>query len=301
MKKICLILLVICLLFATACEQPTEEPEPTIDPHEGEIQVSDGNGGLMWVPEAENLTPFAPEAELFSVTDGDVGYSGDGWTLRRGIDVSSYQGDIDWQAVADSGVSFAIIRCAWRGYTSGTLNVDDRFHQNIEGALAAGLDVGIYIYSQAINVYEAAEEAIFTVDLIRDYEVSLPVFFDWELPSGTDVRTENVDGTTLTDCCLEFCRLIESAGYTPGVYTYINLAYFKYELNRLDGLTIWMANPGSQPTFYYDYTYWQYSFTGNVPGIEGETDLDVMFIPLKTEPAAEPLPSEISTTDGETP
>lgn len=249
----------------------------TPDPHEGMIEVSDGSGGLIWVNEAPELTPFALDTSAFSVTNGLAAYSGEDCTLMRGVDVSDHQGDIDWQAVAASGVEFAIIRCGWRGYGGGSLNEDGCFRQNIEGAQRVGLKVGVYFFSQAISIFEAAEEAVYAESLLEDYTLDLPVFFDWELIGTEPARTDNVDGGTVTDAALEFCRLMESAGYETGVYAYLNLAYFTYDLNRLKDITIWMGDPGTWPEFYYEHDIWQYSVTGGVPGIEGDVDLDVIY------------------------
>ena len=257
---------------------PTPVPTATPDPHEGEVQVRDPAGGTMWVPEAPSLTVFGREATDFTVSDQIPYYSGSGLTMRRGIDVSDHQNEIDWEAVADYGIEFAIIRCGYRSYAEGIVNEDKRFRENIEGALDAGLDVGIYFFSQATNVVEAAEEALFVLGLIEEYDVTLPVFFDWENIGIAEARTDDVDGETLTACCLEFCQLIEAAGYEPGMYSYLNLAYFQYELDQLEGITLWMGDPGTMPIFYYDHNFWQYSYTATVPGIEVDVDLDAMYI-----------------------
>lgn len=260
--------------------EPTVTPSPTAtpDPYEGMVEVFDGYGGMMWIEESEVLEPFAMDINAFAMNNDQTLYNGTGWTLKRGIDVSTYQNEIDWQAVADSGVEFAIIRCAWRGYGEGNLYEDEYFRQNIEGALAAGLEVGVYVFSQAVNILEAAEEAVFVAKLLEGYEVTLPVFYDWERPEDENARTRNTDGETITACCLEFCKLMEAAGYTPGVYMYLHLAYFDYDLDQLEGLYIWMGNPSAYPEFYYDHKMWQYSFTGSVPGIEGDVDLDVIYM-----------------------
>jgi GH25 family lysozyme M1 (1,4-beta-N-acetylmuramidase) len=276
-------LVVVCLLSGcfgrqTAEESPSEEAvEETPDIHAGQIEVADGYGGTMWVDEAENLTPFPLDTSAFVRSGDDVTYTGEDYTLVRGIDVSDHQTEIDWQAVADSGIEFAIIRCGWRGYSGGSLNEDTTFRQNMEGAKAAGLKVGVYFFSQATSMVEGAEEAIFALNLLEGYSLDLPVFFDWEEIGVESARTDNVSGETVTAAALEFCRLVESAGYDSGIYAYLNLAYFTYDLNQLEGITIWMGNPGSAPEFYYDHTYWQYSFTGSVDGIQGDVDLDVIF------------------------
>ncbi len=271
--------LLVCVLSGCGREEtPEPTPTPTPDPHAGQIQVSDGSGGLMWVDEAEELTPFALDTSAFSVSDGVVTYAGEDCAFLRGIDVSAYQGEIDWQSVAEAGIDFAIIRCGGRGYTAGGLYEDEYFRRNIEGAQAAGLMVGAYFFSQAVSLVEAAEEAVYTVSLLDGYALDLPVFFDWELIGTGDARTDSVDGQTVTEACLEFCRLLESSGYETGVYAYLNLAYFTYELNSLKDVTIWMGDPGAWPEFYYEHSFWQYSFTGSVAGIDGDVDLDVMYV-----------------------
>ena len=258
---------------------PSPTPEPTEDPHANDVLVPDGAGGFMWTRRADNLTPFPYDRHDFTVDRQRVVYSGDSSLgFRLGIDVSDHQRTIDWQAVAADGVEFAIIRCAYRGYSAGALQGDSRFYENIEGALAAGLDVGVYIFSQAVTVEEAAEEARFVLDALEGYDLTLPVFYDWEDITDAAARTDNMDGNTLTACALEFCRVIEEGGYESGVYVYMNLAYFTYDLDQFQGVTLWFAQPGSRPEFYYDHDYWQYSFTGAVSGIEGDVDLNVMYV-----------------------
>ncbi len=285
----CFAVLMLTASLLSGCAQETQEasptaaPSPTPDPHAGMVEVTDGAGGLMWVDEVENLEVFPMDRALFSVEDGRAAYAGEDYDLRLGVDVSDHQGEIDWQAVADAGVEFAILRCGWRGYSAGGLNEDATFRQNIEGAQAAGLDVGVYFFSQAISMAEAAEEALYTLKLLEGYELQLPVFFDWE-KIGTDAaRTDDVPGETVTAACLEYCRLIQSEGYDAGVYMYLNLAYYTYDLEQFAGMTIWMGDPGSAPEFYYDHDYWQYTFTGSVPGIEGEVDMDVLYRPTQPE------------------
>lgn len=264
---------------------PTTDPSATVDPHAGMIEVYDGYGGTMWVDEAEELAPFAMDRTLFSVNGDVVTYTGEGYALRTGVDVSEHQNEIDWEAVADAGIDFAIIRCGWRGYSQGSLNEDAWFRENIEGAQAAGLDVGVYFFSQATSLAEGAEEALFTLALLEGYELQLPVFFDWEKIDTDVARTDDVPGSVVTDACLEFCEILASEGYEVGVYTYLNLAYYTYELDRLKDLPFWLGDPGSFPEFYYAHDYWQYTFTGSVPGIEGDVDMNVIYLP--TSPVIE--------------
>lgn len=269
-------------LLLTGClgrePEPSPTPAPTPDPHEGEVEVLDPAGGTMWVPEAASLTPFGRTATDFNVVDQIPYYAQTDLTMIRGIDVSDHQEDIDWQQVAGYGIEFAIIRCGYRSYGEGDLHEDARFRDNIQGALDAGLRVGVYFFSQAVTIVEAAEEALFTLDLIEEYDVALPVFFDWETIDVAPARTDGLSGEDMTACAVEFCRLIDAAGYEAGVYTYLNLAYYRYQLDALKGYTIWMGDPGTKPIFYYDHDYWQYSYTARIPGIGVDVDLDAMYL-----------------------
>lgn len=312
MKRLFILLFAAALLLAAllpGCSKtepaPTESPSytsppmPTEDPHLGETEVLDGMGGTMWVPEATNIAPFGLEPTDFTVVDQIPSYTGqEQLTMRRGIDVSDHQLQIDWQQVAACGIDFAIIRCGWRSYGSGTLNEDSRFRENIQGALDAGLDVGVYFFSQALNIVEAAEEAVYALHLIEGYNVTLPVFYDWEPMPYDGSRTSNVDGSVVTACCLEFCELVEAAGYEPSVYGYNMLYYYTYDMKQLEGVTLWIADPGTKPIFYFDHDFWQYSYTGSVPGITVDVDLDAMYVRDGVEPVYRyPTPTPAPTPE----
>ncbi len=205
-------------------------------------------------------------------------YTGTGYTSMVGVDVSKYQGTIDWNQVAASGVEFAIIRVGYRGYTAGTVCLDSQFYANIEGALAAGLKVGVYFFSQAITVDEAKEEAQFVLSAIQGYNVTFPVAFDWEHIGTSSARTDNVSRSTLTAMANAFCSTVQAAGYQTSVYFYTDLGYMSYNLEDLP-YSFWLCQYSTVPTFYYNFDMWQYSSTGTVPGISGSVDMDLYFIP----------------------
>ena len=195
-----------------------------------------------------------------------------------GIDVSVHQGEIDWKKVARDGVDFAMIRVGGRGYGSeGNMYDDANFEQNIEGALDAGLDVGIYYFSQAITVAEAREEAEYVLERIEGYDISYPVVFDWERIGGTEARTYGLETALLCKIADTFCSMVEEAGYTPMIYFNSYCGYVKYDLSKLDRYEFWFARYNDQPGFYYDFDMWQYSDTGSVSGIEGRVDLNISF------------------------
>ena len=194
-----------------------------------------------------------------------------------GIDVSYYQGDIDWKQVKASGIEFAIIRVGYRGYGEEGKMVEDKlFHNNIKGALEAGLQVGVYFFSQATSVEEALEEAEFVLARIRQYEITLPVVFDWEYVND-EARTANVDPRTLTDCYLAFCGKMEEEGYTPMPYFNSHQSRKMMYLTELEQYPFWLALYSDRMTYPYRIEMWQYTDSGKVPGIEGLVDINLMF------------------------
>ena len=225
--------------------------------------------------------PYDPNN--FVALDGRVYYLGDEITPTYGVDVSTHQGEIDWQAAAADGIQFAIIRLGYRGYgAEGTLNLDARFTENIEGALAAGLKVGVYFFSQAITVDEALEEAAFVLEALSPYRdrISLPVVFDWEDIGTTSARTYKLDNDILNACALAFCAQIEAAGYHPMIYFYPNLGAKRYDLDLIDQYPFWYCYyNGTYPDLERPFRIWQYSSTGTVAGIEGDVDLNICFWP----------------------
>lgn len=231
------------------------------------------------VPYYADIPASAFQAEKFACNDGRIEYNDTSVGFSTGVDVSSFQGNIDWNAVAADGIEFAIIRVGFRGYGSeGSIHIDDNAEKNLKGANAAGLSVGVYFYSQAITVDEAIEEADFVLKIIRKHKITAPVVFDWENEPDINMRTDNLDGTTLTDCAVAFCERIRHAGYMPAVYFNLTDAYQRYDLSRIKDYTLWYAqHRGTSPEFYYNYNIWQYSDSGSVNGIKGNVDLNISF------------------------
>jgi GH25 family lysozyme M1 (1,4-beta-N-acetylmuramidase) len=194
-----------------------------------------------------------------------------------GIDVSSHQKEIDWEAVKASGVDFAMIRIGYRGYESGILTEDPYAKANLEGAAAAGLDVGMYFFSQALNTLEAEEEAYWVLNYIKDYDITMPVVFDWEKVDSDKARTNDMDKRTLTDCSRVFLETIDLAGYTPMLYFNRNQAKYLLYLSELKDYDFWLAAYTDRMTYPYQVQMWQYTNTGYVPGVEGNCDINVYF------------------------
>ena len=170
-----------------------------------------------------------------------------------------------------------MIRVGYRGSTAGKIYMDEYFEQNIAGATAAGLKVGVYFYSQAINAGEAAEEAAFVLDAIRPYKVTFPVVFDWEIVGGSDARTYTVSRAVLCESAKTFCDAVEDAGYDAMIYFTQYLGYRKYILRQLSDYEFWYAEYEAKPRIVFNFDMWQYSSTGSVNGIVGDVDLNIYF------------------------
>lgn len=193
-----------------------------------------------------------------------------------GIDVSAYQGAIDWNAVKNAGVKFAIIRVGFRGYGSGSLVEDSRFRSNIQGALNAGIRVGVYIFSSAVNEVEAVEEASMCLNLVRGYNVSLPIYIDMESSGSGSGRADRLPNATRTAIAKAFCSTVTNSGYRAGVYA--NKTWFTNYLDTpsLTGYSIWLAQYSSRVTYNRTkYDIWQYSSNGSIPGIRGRVDVNI--------------------------
>ena len=210
-------------------------------------------------------------------------YKGDPkYKSRLGIDVSYHQGKINWEKVAADGYEFVFIRVAYRGYgQAGTLKEDKLFAEYYQGARDAGLDVGVYIFSQAINEKEALEEADFVIGCLGDRTLQLPVVYDPESILDDVARTDSVTGEQFTANTMTFCKRIEEAGFKPMVYSNMLWEAFQFEMAKTSIYPYWYADYEAQPQTPYGFEFWQYSNTGRVSGIGTQTDLDIQLIPIQ--------------------
>ena len=195
-----------------------------------------------------------------------------------GIDVSRWNEDINWSKVKEAGIEYAIIRAGYRGSASGALVEDKYFRQNIEGALAADVPVGLYFFTQAVNEVEAVEEASMVLALCKEYDITYPIFIDTE-KAGENGRANELDKKTRTAICQAFCETIRSGGYKAGIYASKNWYEKKLDTNILsDDIYIWLAQYGDEVTYDGRYHMWQYTSSGRVLGIEGRVDLNLSFL-----------------------
>lgn len=260
--------------------RPVKAPDPEPDPHEGQVYINDG-ASMVWHTPLEGVPVSGVEQDEF-VRDGErIRYTGASYATRWGVDVSNYQGSIDWQALKAQGIEFAYLRLGLRGYgEQGTLYTDRSFARYYEGAKAAGIDVGVYFFSQAVTVREAADEALFALELLDGRALDLPVYYDWEPVSADDSRTAVYDGRYLTAGAAAFCNIIEQGGYTSGVYLNRQQGYYRYDLRSLAGRSLWVADYADYPDFYYAYDVWQYEHQARLDGVGEIVDLNLEFRPV---------------------
>ena len=194
---------------------------------------------------------------------------------RIAIDVSQYQANIDWQKVKNAGVEVAIVRAGFRGYKSGTNNKDEMFDVNVTGAREAGIEVGVYYFSEAVNREEGIEEAQYVLDMVKGYDITQPIIIDTELIYETDdARANNISVEDRTAAVVGFCETVEAAGYTPMIYASRDQFIFNMDIEAIGKYEFWLAAYDT-PNFPYHTEAYQYSPYGLMDGIEGNVDLDV--------------------------
>ena len=252
--------------------QQWHEPQHATEPVQAEITEPS-------VPETEPAIPTIPP-DKNPYDRFDFQYNKHNYLVLQnvesypGVDVSAYQGDIDWKKVKASGIDFAMIRLGYRGYESGKLVEDTKARKNLEGAAAAGLKVGAYFFSQALNTKEVDEEIEFMFEILGEQYLAMPLVLDWEIPAA-NARSAKMDARTLTDIQLHFCKKVSDMGYQPMVYFNWTQSEKLYFLHELEDYPFWLALYQDRMTYPWKVEMWQYTNTGRVPGIPGDVDINV--------------------------
>lgn len=202
-------------------------------------------------------------------------------SARLGIDVSKWNEEIDWETVKEAGIEYAIIRCGYRGASSGALVIDPMYRENIEGAIDAGIPVGVYFFTQALNEVEAVEEASMVIRLIEDYDVDYPVFLDSEGAGGRG-RADGLDAEERTKIHKAFLETISAAGYETGIYASRNWLEDELDMTELSEYRTWLAEYAEVPTYDEYYHMWQYTSKGTVDGIDTRVDLNLCYMNIDT-------------------
>ena len=219
------------------------------------------------------------QENLVENDNGEMEYIENGVvTSHKGIDVSKYQGSIDWQKVKENGIEYAFIRLGIRGYGTGKLALDEYFEENMSGAAQAGIETGIYFFTQAVNEAEAVEEAQFVLENIAQYDVKCPIVFDVELiPNDDSARANGLTMEERTDIAIAFCEEIKGAGYTPMIYGNIKCFTKLLDMERIEDYEKWYAFYDDYMYFPYEVSCWQYTEKGRVGGVRGNVDLNISY------------------------
>lgn len=236
-------------------------------------------GSYVFEPIIESVKKHQLVAANFKQNeDGEMEYWENGQiTSHKVIDVSKYQGDIDWEAVKADGVEYAFIRLGLRGYESGKIVLDECYDENMRGANNAGVRAGVYFFTQAITVEEAQEEAAFVLENLADYDVPCPVVFDVEMIVGGNGRANSLTKEERTDITVAFCEAIKEAGYTPMIYGNVKCFTRMLDMTRLESYEKWYAFYDDYMYFPYEVSIWQYTEKGTVDGIKGNVDLNISY------------------------
>ena len=240
------------------------------------------------------------KASPFTGTTYNHNENFDNAILVNGVDVSAYQGSIDWAKAKADGVDFAIIRIGYRGYgAAGNMAEDGWFVRNIEAAKAAGVSVGVYFFSQALNTLEARAEAKYTLKLLGDYDLDLPIFMDYEFSPVSSGRftSGTISKITATANVRAFCEYIEENGYEAGLYANLNFLNKTVDGKSLgEDYPIWVAQYYSTCNYKNNYTYWQYSSSGSVSGISTRADVNFWYLDRDSERTSSTSLADASVT-----
>lgn len=276
---------------AEKAEQDREEQRQREEEAQEELNdpSTDGKHTLVTTPDGQEewvlISPYlAKNTYDFTKIEEKAGlmrYMENGKKISyAGVDVSKQTGSVDFAGLKAAGVDYVMIRLGGRGYSTGQITLDENFMENIEGAIAEGLDVGIYFYSQAINQDEAVEEAEFVIQNLEPYKenVKYPVAFDMEFVVNDDARIDGLSREDRTTIATSFLESVKAAGYVPMIYGDKEWLIKEIDLAKLQAYDVWLAQEADIPDYPYQFAMWQYSSMGEVNGIKGDANLSICFI-----------------------
>lgn len=264
----------------SAANQTQEAQEdPATDGKHTLVKLEDGTE--EWVLISPYLAKNTYDFMNLSESAGIKKYSSNGRSISYvGVDISKHTGTVNFDRLKATGVDYVMLRLGARGYATGQITLDDNFTENMEAAIEAGLDIGIYFYSQAVSEEEAAQEADFVIQNLAPYKehIKYPVAFDMEKVPNDDARIDSLsreDKTTITSA---FLNNIQAAGYIPMVYGNKEWLIKNIDLSKLQNYDVWLAQEQDIPDYPYQYAMWQYTTTGLLNGINGDANLNICFV-----------------------
>lgn len=237
------------------------------------------DGSTEWVEINDKLAANSYDTAKFVYQNPQMKYYVNGKQASWfGVDISSKQGIVDFEKLKKAGVDFVMIKVGGRGYSSGNIVLDSSYKDYMNGAKNAGLGIGVYFYSQAVDKDEVCEEAETLLELIKDYPVKYPVVFDMESVEGDVARTDALDVSTRTELARIFLKTIKAEGYTPMLYGDKEWLVTKLDLEKLQDYDVWLSQETDTPDYPYEYTMWQYNKSGTVSGISGTAGLNISLV-----------------------
>lgn len=195
-----------------------------------------------------------------------------------GVDLSKFNGEIDFARLKEAGVEFVILKVGARGYGSGQIMADENYVKNIEAASQAGMKIGLYFFSQAITGDEAVEEANYVLSSIGDYKITYPIAYDMEYIANDKARIDNLTVNQKTDIAKAFLDTIQKAGHKPMIYGTKEWLLKEIDLTKLTAYDIWLSQQSDTPDYPYQFQMWQYSVNGKIGGISGDVDYNISFV-----------------------
>lgn len=266
---------------------PSASPAPTHEPTEEEmaasedyVQVTLRDGTSEWVEISEDIPRYAYDFTNIRISDGKMAYYQDGEKVSwLGTDLSKNSGEVDFQALKDSGVDFVMLRLGGRGYETGLVSLDESFVNNITKAQSAGLEVGVTFFSQAVTPGEAQEEAEFVINNLIPYKITFPVAFDMEYIVNDESRIDILTKEDKTEIAETFLSRIESEGYRCVLYGGKNWLLGEIESEDLLAYyDVWLNEPGSVPEFPYQFKMWKYDASRKIEGVENDAAYTISFV-----------------------
>ncbi len=258
-------------------EEEPEEEDPSKDGKHTKI-IND-SGEEEWVLIHPDLDTHTYDFTNLVSRSGIMKYYKDGEVVSFvGVDISKYQAHVDFNKLKKAGVDFCMLRVGARGYGTGQLILDEYFQENIKRATDAGLEIGVYFFSQAINEEEVMEEANMVLEYIADYDISYPVAYDMEYVENDTARVEQLSKSEKTELAKTFMDTVKTAGYTPILYGKKEWLIKKLDMTELEEYDVWLSQYEDIPDYPYEFTMWQYSNQGTLDGVSGKVDLNISFI-----------------------
>ncbi|NLL77717.1 MAG: hypothetical protein GX235_10820 [Clostridiales bacterium] len=241
--------------------------------------ITYADGSEEWVLINPYLEKNTYDFTKLTMKSDKMAYFQDGKSISYlGADVSKYNGEVDFASLKDAGIDFVMIRLGARGYGSGQIMLDEKFADNIKKASEAGLDIGIYFFSQAITTDEAVEEANFVIQNLGDYKITYPIAFDMEYVKNDTARIEALSRDQKTSVTKAFLDTIKNAGHKPMIYGTKEWLIKQIDLTKLTAYDVWLAQHEDVPDYPYQFQMWQYTLEGKASGVTGEIDLNISFV-----------------------